>query len=65
VCRVLSGSLTALAMFAGQGSAAMADTVLHEALGAPDELTIKGMIRPRVEGIDGQFRPNTAESDFL
>jgi hypothetical protein len=55
----------ALVLTAGYNGAAMAGTPLHDALGAPDELTIKGMIRSRVEGIDGQFRPNVAENDFL
>lgn len=57
--------LTPIALFAGSGGAAMAGTALHDALGAPEELTIKGMVRSRIEGIDGQFRPNMAQSDFL
>ena len=56
--------LTAAALFCGSG-AATAGQALHDALGAPDALTIKGMVRSRVEGIDGQFRPGVAESDFL
>ncbi|NWK98910.1 alginate export family protein [Sphingobium lactosutens] len=60
--RSVAMGLTALAL---SGAPAMAGTALHDALGAPDELTIKGMVRSRVEGIDGQFRPNMAESDFL
>jgi hypothetical protein len=58
-------TLAAVALFAGQGGVAMAGTALHDALGAPEGLTIKGMVRSRIEGIDGQFRPNMAESDFL
>lgn len=44
---------------------AIAGTPLHDAIGAPEELTIKGTIRSRIEGIDGQFRPNAAESDLM
>ena len=63
--RRFAAALTALALFCGQGGTAMAGQTLHDALGAPDELTIKGMVRSRIEGIDGQFRPGVAESDFL
>jgi len=38
---------------------------LHAAVGAPDDLTIHGSIRPRIEAIDGQFRPDTAPEDEL
>lgn len=38
---------------------------LHEAVGAPEGLTLKGSIRSRLEAIDGQFRPNVAQDDFL
>lgn len=65
VRRLFACSLTALALLAGQGGSAMAGTALHDALGAPEELTIRGMVRSRIEGIDGQFRPNMAENDFL
>lgn len=57
--------LTTTALFLGQSGTAMAGQALHDALGAPDALTIKGMVRSRIEGIDGQFRPGVAESDFL
>ena len=63
--RRVAACLTAAVLFCGQGGTAMAGQTLHEALGAPDELTIKGMVRSRIEGIDGQFRPDAAESDFL
>ena len=65
VSRKVAVGLTAAALFGGPGSAAMAGQALHDALGAPEELTIKGMVRSRIEGIDGQFRPDVAESDFL
>lgn len=55
----------ALALFAGHNGSAMAGMPLHDAIGAPDALTIKAMVRSRVEAIDGQFRPNMAENDFL
>lgn len=55
----------AIAMLAAQGGAAWAKAPLHDALGAPEKLTIEGSIRSRVEVIDGQFRPNAAEDDFL
>lgn len=41
------------------------DTPLHRALGAPDDLTITASIRPRIEAIDGQFRPDAAARDQL
>ncbi|HUD95474.1 alginate export family protein [Sphingobium sp.] len=53
--------LTVLSLSSAQAMAGP----LHDALGAPEELTIKGLARSRIEGIDGQFRPNMAESDFL
>ncbi|MBZ6379194.1 hypothetical protein B5C34_08995 [Pacificimonas flava] len=36
---------------------------LQDALGNPDGLTIGGSIRPRVEVIDGQFRPGKNDED--
>lgn len=63
--RPFAACLTAAAIFFGPGGTAMAGQTLHDALGAPDELTIKGTVRSRIEGIDGQFRPGAAESDFL
>jgi len=38
---------------------------LHEAIGAPDALVIRGSIRSRTEAIDGQFRPTGPENDML
>ncbi len=38
---------------------------LQQALGASDDWTITAAIRPRLEGIDGQFRPTAARSDVL
>ena len=38
---------------------------LAEALGAPDDLAISATMRARVEGIDGQFRPNPAAADSM
>lgn len=44
---------------------AAADTTLASAIGAPDNLTITGSIRSRIETIDGQFRPGRAEQDSM
>ncbi len=41
------------------------DNPLHQALGAPDDLTITASIRPRIEAFDGQFRPTAARDDIL
>lgn len=41
------------------------DGALHEAIGSPDNLHISGSFRPRIEVIDGQFRPDAAKSDQL
>ena len=48
------------------GGTAHADSnPLLEAVGAPEGLTLKAGIRSRIEGIDGQFRPNSATDDFM
>lgn len=41
------------------------DGALHEAIGSPDNLRLSGSFRPRIEMIDGQFRPDAARSDQL
>ena len=46
-------------------SAAAKPGLLAEAVGAPSDLTITATVRARVEGIDGQFRPNAARSDAM
>lgn len=33
------------------------DGALHEAIGSPENLHLSGSFRPRIEVIDGQFRP--------
>lgn len=38
---------------------------LHDALGAPDELTISGSFRTRYETLSGQFRPGLDPNDDL
>lgn len=38
---------------------------LHDALGAPADVTLKGSIRGRLESIDGQARPGLNASDTL
>jgi len=38
---------------------------LAQAVGAPDNLVITATVRARVEGIDGQFRPNIATGDSM
>ena len=56
------------AMLAALPSAVAArqgENPLHRALGAPDDLTITASIRPRIEAIGGQFRPNAARDDAL
>ena len=46
-------------------AAQSSDNPLHEAIGAPDDLTITASIRPRIEAISGQFRPAAAGDDAL
>lgn len=53
-----------VALFLGQSIPAYAGP-LQDAVGAGDGWTIKGTLRSRTEAIDGQFRPNVAESDFF
>ncbi|GFE73387.1 alginate export family protein [Novosphingobium sp. TCA1] len=62
---VLLGILGGGVLLAGQGAVARADGLLETAVGAPEGLTIKGEVRARVEGIDGQFRPNAAQDDAM
>ncbi|MBU3076258.1 alginate export family protein [Sphingomonas sp. XMGL2] len=51
---------------AGFSPAVAADSnPLHEWVDAPDNLTLKLNFRTRVEGIDGQLRPNIARRDLL
>ena len=47
----------------GAANAADAPNPLYEALGSPDNWTISGTFRVRVEGIDDQFRPAPAARD--
>jgi hypothetical protein len=60
---------SALALFAAGPSPAHADDhpngLLYQALGAPANWKISGTFRIRVEGIDGQFRPNLPDDDGL
>lgn len=57
--------LAASTMLASGASAQTAENPLHAALGAPEDLTITASIRPRIEAIDGQFRPAATRSDTL
>ena len=54
-----------LAVLPSAAAARQGENPLHRALGAPDDLTITASIRPRIEGIGGQFRPNAAHDDAL
>lgn len=47
------------------GPAAAKQGPLAQALGAPENLVITATVRARVEGIDGQFRPNVATGDSM
>src|SRR3546814_4627447 len=38
---------------------------LEKAIGSPDDFTLSGSFRARIEGIDGQFRPTAAQDDQL
>ncbi|SNS12433.1 Alginate export [Sphingomonas laterariae] len=58
---LIAASLSVLA----SGTAQAESNPLLEAVGAPEGLTLKASVRSRVEGIDGQFRPNAAEDDFM
>ena len=51
---VLACALSAPAFAQSEGAA---DTPLHAALDAPDNLKLSGTFRVRIEGIDDQFRP--------
>lgn len=63
---LLSAALFHAAFVAFPAGVAHANTnPLHEAVGAPENLTLTASVRSRVEGIDGQFRPNVAEDDFM
>lgn len=53
------------ALLIAAAPAAAREGVLAAAVGAPDDLTISATVRARVEGIEGQFRPNAAQSDAL
>ncbi|TCM17710.1 alginate export protein [Novosphingobium sp. PhB165] len=56
----------AAALLAGlSGTAHADDGLLKQAVGGPDGLTITGGVRARVEGIDGQFRPDKAKDDVM
>ncbi len=57
----------AAALLTAGGAAAQdkAETPLHKAVGAPDELKLSGTFRVQIEGIDGQFRPTAARADRL
>ncbi|WP_081673912.1 alginate export family protein [Novosphingobium lindaniclasticum] len=61
---VLTGGGMLLAL-AGHSTAARADGLLEKAVGSPEGLTIKGEVRARAEGIDGQFRPRIATDDAM
>jgi len=63
--RTLMGMLGGSLLVAGHGGEAHAAGMLETALGTPEGLTIKGEVRSRVEGIDGQFRPRVAEDDAM
>ncbi len=67
IAAVRSLMMAAGACLAGAGgSAAHAEAnPLLQAVGAPEGLTLKAGIRSRIEAIDGQFRPDAAESDFM
>ena len=60
-CAFLAATLAATL----SAAASAQENPLHAALGAPDDLTINASIRPRIEAIDGQFRPQATRSDTL
>jgi hypothetical protein len=55
------GKWVAAALLAA-AAPAHAENLLHQALGAPDNLIISGLFRSRFEGIEGQFRPEPIEA---
>ena len=62
---VFPAATTVVMAFAPSPALANDDTPLHEALGLPDDLVLRGNIRSRTESIDGQFRPTAAPDDVL
>ena len=63
--RMLASSLVATIVWSSVATAQINESPLHAALGAPDDLTITASIRPRIEAIDGQFRPTASRHDTL
>lgn len=65
--RTATRMAVALAAFAAVPAQAQStkNGVLHDAIGASDDWTITASIRPRIEGIDGQFRSSAADDDVL
>ncbi|RJF85734.1 alginate export family protein [Sphingomonas cavernae] len=61
IAALVHGSTFALAA----GTAHAKDNPLLEAVGSPEGLTLKASLRSRIEAIDGQFRPNIAQDDFM
>ena len=53
------------ALFAAIPFPAQADQPLHDGLNLPDELILRGSMRARIEGIEGQFRPASPADDLF
>ncbi|WP_375268570.1 alginate export family protein [Phenylobacterium sp.] len=54
--------LAASLAFAAPAAAQTKPWTLHDAVGAPDNLTLSGTFRARYESLDGQFRPAYGDS---
>lgn len=63
-CRAVRFLVLSVAAVAVLPSPAFAG-LLHDAVGAPDNLKLSGSFRSRTDGIKGQFRPATAKDDQL
>lgn len=65
ICRRGISALCIAAGLLGSVQASAKDNPLEAAIGAPEGLTLKASVRSRFETIDGQFRPNASEDDFM
>src|SRR3546814_3619821 len=61
----ISGILLAMIAVPAAAQDTSGTNALEKAIGSPDDFTLSGSFRARIEGIDGQFRPTAAQDDQL